>query len=289
MLMMFLRMDAWMDRVPMRVVHQIQLGLGVLLLLQAGRITGHADFNSILLVGVLAAAMLLLPDWRGIPWMGIFAAGGMVYVAVGSLYANGVSDLREGGASEGLRPTVVLALLLPQMALTFANSVLGTRAAARAYFPGHCERVTGKALLGSIGFGNIFMAAVGGLPFCHGSGGLTAHVRGGSTSWWSNLVIGSFLLALGAQAWIQGSTWIKIPMVLVASLLLVTGVQHFRLARETALQVSGRIRLAIAFILAATTQNLLWVFIGALCTEGIELWVRALSRQNVTYVVGVKK
>ncbi|NUM88606.1 MAG: hypothetical protein HUU37_05315, partial [Bdellovibrionales bacterium] len=223
LLVVLFRADRWMELVPARLVHMVQVGLGVLLLVQGFRAAGGAGWG---LTAVLAAGILLLPEWRGIPWMGLFAAGGMILALMEGTSAGGAVP------AAGFDAAVVASLLLPQIALTFANSVLGTRAAARFYFPGSAERVTLRSLLCSIGVGNLLVAAVGGLPFCHGAGGLTAHVKGGARAWWANAVIGVFLILLGAFSAFRGIT--GVPLVFVATLLVVTGIQHFRLASETA-------------------------------------------------------
>lgn len=264
------RFDSLMERIPLRIIHQVQLGLGVLLLLQGWRTLGSGTESVVAFAFVLSALFLLLPEWRGLPLMGLFAAAGMVYVGAHSfMQGNPLSESLQKNTEE-LRPLIVLGLVLPQLALTFMNSVLGTRAAAKVYFPESSSRVTVRSLLGFIGLGNILVAAIGGLPFCHGSGGLTAHVKGGSSKWWSNLVIGGFLLLLAAQSWFLGSANLEVPVILVGSLLFATGVHHFSLARETALVSSGRLRLGFAFFLAFFTQNLLWVLVAALFLEVVE-------------------
>src|SRR5690606_37983249 len=101
-----------------------------------------------------------------------------------------------------LRYDIILALVLPQLALTLTNSVVGTEAAARRYFGERAGRVTASRLLRSIGLGNMLVAPLGGLPFCHGSGGVTAHVKGGAQTWHMNLIIGGVLLTLAGASWL---------------------------------------------------------------------------------------
>src|SRR3989338_9121037 len=64
-----LRLDQWAERVPPRVVHQIQVGLGVMLMLQAWKTLGGSvalqDFRGAL-VAALVLVMLLFPEWKGI-------------------------------------------------------------------------------------------------------------------------------------------------------------------------------------------------------------------------------
>ena len=163
------------------------------------------------------------------------------------------------------RPSVILALVLPQLALTSANSILGTRDVARRYFGERANRVTVRRLLASIGAGNILFSAVGGLPFCHGSGGVTAHVRGGATDWSMNVYAGLSLILLAALASFHGG--VAMPQVMVASLLTVTGVFHLGLARPLCKTGFGWLELAIAGLLTWYFQNLLFTLAGVVGFE----------------------
>ena len=49
----------------------------------------------------------------------------------------------------------------------------------------------------SAGIGNVASALLGGMPMCHGAGGLTAHVRLGARTAGMNLLLGGALLAAG--------------------------------------------------------------------------------------------
>lgn len=252
-----LRKETLLERIPKRVIHEVQVGLGALLLWQAWRgISGSTPETAAAAAG-LSLVILALPAWHGIPWMGTLAALGMAF----GVWKIWHAPLAAADAilTPELRFSLVASLVLPQLALTFTNSVAGTQAAAREYFPGRCGRVSVRGLCSSIGIGNILMAAAGGLPFCHGSGGLTAHVKGGAATQMSNYVIGGFLLMLAAVSAWRGSFFPVVPALLVFSLLSVTGIQHLRLARETAGSLSGKACLAAAFALALLTQNLLYV------------------------------
>ena len=65
--------------------------------------------------------------------------------------------------------------MLPQLPLTFANSCLATADAARVYFGAKAAAVRPGRLATSFGSANLLAGAIGGMPVCHGAGGLTAH------------------------------------------------------------------------------------------------------------------
>jgi len=179
-------------------------------------------------------------------------------------------------AHDGLRWTMVLSLVLPQLALTLTNSVIGTKSAADRYFGPSARRVTHRVLLRTIGVGNLASAAVGGLPFCHGSGGLTAHVRGGATHWAANAIVGTTLIALALAQWFGGDLALRFPPVLLASLLVATGLFHLGLARPTWSASGGKGKLVAAAIAALATRNMLWVLATAVAAEWVLAQVQRL-------------
>lgn len=239
----FLNIESWAKRVPIAIVHQIQVGLGVLLVTQGLK----ASTNW----GVILAALMvfMFPIVKNVPLMGLIALLGFVGTSFiqTQVISQPVSDL--------LRPGLILTLLLPQLALTLSNSVLGTRNACEAYFGKRAARVTLKNLLLSIGIGNCLSALVGGLPFCHGSGGVTAHVKSGATKAWSTVVFGLLLVGFSGSVLIY-------PKILMAFLLITTGLFHMQLGIQTA-----KVKLVMAALVTILTGNLLWVLLAAILGE----------------------
>jgi len=92
--------------------------------------------------------------------------------------------------------TAFILLVIPQVPLTLGNAVVATSDAARLYFDRRASKVTYKALSISMGLANTAAGLLGGMPVCHGSGGLTAHYRFGARTGGSNLMIGTVCLAL---------------------------------------------------------------------------------------------
>ena len=254
-----LDVDRLAARVPVSLVHGLQLGLGVVLVLQGTR------YDSGWVVWALAGLMVWAPRMTRLPVLGLAATAGLLLAVVAPAAANATGG--PAVAREGLRWTMVLSLVLPQLALTLANSVIGTRNAAGRYFGPGAARVTHRALLRTIGLGNIASAAVGGLPFCHGSGGLTAHVRGGATHWVANLFVGGALLCLAGAQLLGGDLAVQFPPVLLASLLVATGLFHLGLAQPTWSAPGGRWKLVAAACVALATRNMLWVLVAGVTVE----------------------
>ena len=91
---------------------------------------------------------------------------------------------------------VLLSLVLPQLPMTVGNAVIANADLSHQYFKEKSDRVTPAALCVSMGLANLGAFFLGGMPMCHGAGGLAAHYRFGARTAGSNLMIGAVFLAL---------------------------------------------------------------------------------------------
>jgi sulfate permease, SulP family len=242
------------NRIPLVLVHGFQLGLGIMLMLAALRMLGAEPAE---LAVVVAAAIVLVLFTRLTRWpvLGLIAAGGLVW---GLFHAVPVSG---DAAESGIRATIVALMVLPQIALTLTNSVLGTERAARDYYGERAHRVTPRRLLQSLGIGNLIVGAFGGMPYCHGSGGVTAHYRGGSRTSRSNAIIGATLLVMSGVLVLGGGGLPEYPAVLQALLIGVIGWFHFQLARPSWQLPHSRTVLLLMGMTALIFANMLAVLI----------------------------
>jgi sulfate permease, SulP family len=266
--------DRLASLVPKHLVHGLQLALGVLLMVK-GVEWGVADRSLLMSAGFVGLTFLILflSARTERPVMGWVATGGLALAFFLSFGEPVASPAQE---SESFRVSVLLALVLPQLALTLTNSVVGTHDVSRRYFWEDAKRVTAAWLLRSIGIGNILSAGVGGLPFCHGSGGVTAHVKGGAKSWHMNLIIGSALLALAGVSWLFLPLIPAYPAALMAVLVFVTGWFHVQFAGPSWEKKELRWQLAAIGLAALVTQNMLWALgIGVLADMMSRLSVKA--------------
>ncbi|MEQ8237074.1 MAG: putative sulfate/molybdate transporter [Syntrophomonadaceae bacterium] len=105
---------------------------------------------------------------------------------------------------------------LPQLPLTLTNSVLVTSFLASELFPDQSKRVTNRNLCLTLGIGNLMAAPLGGIPLCHGSGGLAAHYRFGARTKYATLFIGMILILIAV---LLGSSGLQIMQMIPAAVL----------------------------------------------------------------------
>jgi SulP family sulfate permease len=121
---------------------------------------------------------------------------------------------------------VLLALVLPQLPMTIGNAVIANADLSQEYFGDESQRVTGRALCISMGLVNLVSSLFGGMPLCHGAGGLAAHYRFGARTAGSNVIIGLLfvLLALLLGSHIVAIVYL-LPMSVLGVLLVFAGGQ----------------------------------------------------------------
>jgi SulP family sulfate permease len=129
--------------------------------------------------------------------------------------------------------TAFTLLVLPQIPLTLANAVISTSDLSKKYFKRRASRASHRALSKSIGLANLGAGVLGGLPMCHGAGGLAAHYRFGARTGGANIMIGGIFVSL---ALIFGASAVSllgvIPLSILGVLLIFSGVQLVKMLME---------------------------------------------------------
>jgi hypothetical protein len=249
---------------PKPLIRGVQLAVGLLFLKIAWGLAvdpprafaDHALTPEVALpvaVGVLALALALRERPVTIALVGV----GMVAAAFGTApqLAGGPSAVAVPALDANALWAALTLLVIPQIPLTFANSCLATADAARAYFGAQAEGVRPRRLATTLGSANVLAGTIGGLPVCHGAGGLTAHYSFGARTAAAPLLMGVALLVLalacgaGLAALLAG-----FPLPILAGMLSAAGVLHVRLLRD--LRGRFEVGVAVAVGLVGVTTNL---------------------------------
>ncbi len=193
----------WLARVvPKTVVRGIQFGLGLQLAVLAVKDYVRADGPSgYALAAVGFVITVALMGNRRFP-------AALFVVAVGVVYAFATKlDLAAVQAGIGWRLpelhvptrdallTGLVVLAIPQIPLSLGNSILATRQVAEDFFPE--RRLTIRRLSFTYSLMNLLNPWFGGIPTCHGSGGMAGHYTFGARTGGSVVIEGAFYLVLG--------------------------------------------------------------------------------------------
>ena len=111
---------------------------------------------------------------------------------------------------------------------------MATSDAAEHYFGEQGRKATPKRLSLSIALGNLWAGFTGGLPICHGCGGLTAHYRLGARTPLATTIVGVTLIAVAV---LFGAAALEVraivPYAVYGVLLIYVGAEHLRLAANS--------------------------------------------------------
>ena len=182
------------------VVRGIMLGLGMSFIVEGI----HRMVGSPVLSGVALVVTFLLLGNPKIPAMFVLLLLGVVAAVVNKpelltelAHINIGFRLPEFGLHKISWDDIVTGTLLftlPQIPLTLGNAVVAITAENNELFPD--RPVTERTMCISQGIMNLLSPLFGGVPMCHGAGGMAGHVRFGARTGGSLVILGSIVIAI---------------------------------------------------------------------------------------------
>jgi SulP family sulfate permease len=291
-------------RIPKAIIRGIQFSTGMLLMtkgiecmvgtsslqLLEQSVEPYLRFQSIgpvaigIPVGVVGVAVtLFLLNNRKLPAsLAVIGLGLLVGIAIGTHQGFesfgiqvGLTPLLPFGLPDRLDFAFVLfALVLPQAPMTVGNAVLANADLANTYFGPDAKRVTAKALCISMALANVLAFLFGGIPMCHGAGGLAAHYRFGARTAGSNLMIGGLmLLATLLFSNHLMALFHLIPFAVLGVLLLFAGGQLALTIID--LETRGELFVSVVMLGVTLATNLAYGF----CAGLLLFWI--IRRRNL--------
>ena len=229
---------SWLHKITAKpIVRGIMLGLGLSFVLEGIKMMGDQP-----VVAIIAIAMtFFLLSKEKIPAMLILLAFGLgVAVATKpSIF----SELIQISAKFRLPEfsltrvswqdliTGALILGLPQAPLTLGNAIIGTAEENNELFPDRPAKV--KTIAVDHGFMNLFSTAIGGIPLCHGAGGMAGHVRFGARTGGALVILGIIVPVLGLFFSGSVATIFKFfPPSILGVILFFTGLELASITRD---------------------------------------------------------
>jgi MFS superfamily sulfate permease-like transporter len=256
------------DYIPKSVVRGIQLGLGVTLCMLASKnYIASAQWQGYILAGASLVIILFFIDNKKYPAALILISLGVIYgltfntnleSLVGTVGIN--IPIIEMPSIENIVAGFML-LALPQIPLSIGNSIVATRQVAKDLFP---ERktlsITRIGLTYSIM--NLINPFLGGIPVCHGSGGMVGHYTFGGRTGGSVIIYGSFYIILGLFFGDGFDQIVHIfPLPILGSILFFEGLALIMLVKD---QLDDGRALFIAIIVGMLAVGLNYGFFVAM-------------------------
>jgi MFS superfamily sulfate permease-like transporter len=229
---------SWLHRITAKpITRGIMLGLGLSFVLQGIGMMKEQPW-----VAVVAAGMtFFLLSQEKIPAMLLLLTFGMAMAFVGNpgLWQDlsqisvrlRFPEFSPGRMSWADLVSGTLVLGLPQAPLTLGNAIIGTAEENNELFPDRPAKVKTIAL--DHGIMNLFSAAIGGIPLCHGAGGMAGHVRFGARTGGALVILGVMVLVLGLLFSDSVATIFRVfPPSILGVILFFTGLELASITRD---------------------------------------------------------
>jgi hypothetical protein len=228
----------WLSKITSKpIIRGIMLGLGISFVLEG---VNMMRANIPLAVAGLVITFLLLSSQRLPAMLALLFLG-----VVASYFTDPQAWSNLGNLSIGFRlPQFALgavswnemvwgALILgiPQVPLTLGNAILGVAAENNKLFPDRPVTVRSVAL--DHGLMNFASAAIGGVPMCHGAGGMAGHVRFGARTGGALVILGVIVLFLGLfMSDSVAAVFGLVPLAILGVILFFTGLELAAIVRD---------------------------------------------------------
>lgn len=258
----------WIEKITTKpVVRGIMLGLGMSFMVQGLGMMRAAPLSA--LGGVVLT--LLFFTSRRLPGMLVLLAFGVVVALIQKpSLLNDLSHisiqfrlpapiLDRISWSELLAGFVILGL--PQAPLTLGNAIIGTVAENNEHFPE--RKVSAKGISIDHGIMNLISAPMGGIPVCHGAGGMAGHIRFGARTGGAVVMLGVILLLVGLFLSDSVTLLLQVfPKAILGVILFFAGLELSMVIKDIKLH----------------KDNLLVLMV----TAGVAMW-----NMGVAYLVGL--
>jgi len=180
------------------VIRGIVLGLGLSFIMEGTRMM-KTDFAVAVMALVMTFVLLTskrIPAMFALLVFGIAAAlvqnPGLVHDLAAIEFGLRLPQFALGTMTWNDLVMGTLLLGIPQIPLSLGNAVIAVTAENNRLFPEH--PVTEKKIAISQGILNLISHIFGGIPMCHGAGGMAGHVRFGAQTGGATIILGTLLL-----------------------------------------------------------------------------------------------
>jgi MFS superfamily sulfate permease-like transporter len=251
----------WIARVtPNSVIRGIQVALGVLLAIQAFKMISTwwtIGVASILIV-------LILRKNRYSPAAIVLMVLGVVIIFIKGQFQQINPPSLSLPSLTGFRlEEVWLTLLLAgfaQVPLTVTNATIATSSLIKTYWPE--KPVSERKLSWNQGIMNLILPFFGGMPMCHGAGGLAGQYYFGARTGGTNILEGLIEISMGLfLANSIAGLFAVFPMAIVGAMMFLVGIELTKFAKDIRLN-KDLIPMAVTVIVSLATNMAYGFLVG---------------------------
>jgi len=266
---------------PRSVVRGIQVALGIMLAIEGFEMVSTGWVLGIVSIFIViflrqnkyapAAIVLMVLGITVIGFRGEFPDEIDIGFTLPSITSFGLSDIWRGLVLAGFA----------QVALTASNAIIATSATIKQYFPG--RPVSEKKLALNTGIMNTTVPFMGGMPMCHGVGGLAGQYYFGARTGGTNIMEG--LIEIGLGLFLAGSIadlFAVFPESILGAMLLLVGIQLTKFAGDIKIREIPMMALTAGLSLLT---NMAIGFVSAIAVyQALSRWGR--GNKYISWIAG---
>ncbi len=264
---------------PKSVIRGIQISLGIMLAIEA-----YKMISGLWLLGLISIAIIvMLRQNRYAPAAIVLMVLGIVIMFIKGQF----SQISPIGFSipkftafrfEDILPALMLAGFA-QIPLTATNAVISTSSLIKTYWPQ--KPVSERQLSINMGFMNLVTPFFGGMPLCHGAGGLAGQYYFGARTGGTNIIEGiieiSMGLFLGASI---AKLFANFPIAIIGAMMLLVGIEMVKFARD--IRLNTDLFPAVFTIGISLIANMFFGFLSGIIVHYlIQLYQRYSIRKDI--------
>ena len=263
----------WIAKItPKSVIWGIQVTLGILLAVEAVKM-----ISTWWMLGIVSILIVFaLRQNRYAPATIVLIVLGVVIVIVKGDYQQVVLPgfnlpTLTSFSIEEVWQSLLLAGLA-QIPLTVTNATIATAALIKTYWPD--KPVTEKQLSINQGIMNLIAPFFGGMPICHGAGGLAGQYYFGARTGGTNIIEGAIEISLGLffAASVAGM-FMVFPTAIIGAMMLLVGIELTKFARNIRLN-KDLAPLGATVVVSLITNMAVGFLAGLAVYHGIRFVVR---------------
>lgn len=271
--------------IPKVVVRGLQLGLGISLCSLAFKNYISSDsLNGYILASISFVIILIFIDNKKYPASLLVIGLGIIYAFIFKIDASDVPESFGVNLPIFGVPTFddiskgFLLLALPQIPLSLGNSIIATKQVAKDLFPEKPEMSIKKIGI-TYSIMNLINPFFGGIPTCHGSGGMVGHYTFGGRTGGSVIIYGSLYIVLGLFLANGFHNLVQaFPLPVLGVILMVEGISLSSLIKDV---VSDRKGFVIALLVGVIAFGLPYGFVVSMIV-GTIIYYLPLSLDSIS-------
>ena len=270
---------------PRSVVRGIQVTLGIMLAIKGyDLIANDSTYTGWALGAASILIVILLRQNKYAPAAIVLVVLGIVLMAVRGVLADKLDFGFTLPPITTFSPSEIWTGLVlagfAQIALTATNAVIATSALIKEYWPEKPVSETKLAL--NQGVMNVTVPFFGGMPMCHGAGGLAGQYHFGARTGGTNIIEGVMWILLGL--FLSGSIaalFGAFPMSIIGAMMVLVGLELTKFARDIRLRETPVMAVTVGLSLLA---NMAIGFVAAMFIyHVVKRWGR--DRRSVGWII----